>query len=282
MDDNEQKCYNDVKTQDVKPYEELTFADDYMFCKILSEKPGLCKKLIELITGRKVARIVSLESQKRVEMTPTGRGVRFDVYFEGDDVIYDIEMQTTVPPAPEFGRRARYYQGMIDLNAISRGAKFAELKKSCIIFIMLHDPFDQGLSRYTFRNYCCENRDMILHDGAEKIFLNADGNGQDISPELNKFLSFVAGGKPESDFTKELDNLVQQNLSNEEWKVEYMTLEAKLQDREDIGSVKMLFQLVSDGDLSIDKALDNARPYGIKDKEDFRKKAGKAGYHINN
>ena len=66
----------------VKSYEELTFADDFMFCKILQNNPDVCKELTELILGRKIGSFVELETQKAVKITADGHGVRFDVYFE--------------------------------------------------------------------------------------------------------------------------------------------------------------------------------------------------------
>ena len=41
-----------------KKYDELTFADDFMFCHILVENEDLCRELTEMITGRKVREIV--------------------------------------------------------------------------------------------------------------------------------------------------------------------------------------------------------------------------------
>lgn len=39
--------------------------------------------------------LVYKADQKAVKVTPDGKGVRFDVYFEDDqNVIYDLEMQT--------------------------------------------------------------------------------------------------------------------------------------------------------------------------------------------
>ena len=78
-----------------KSYDELTFADDFMFCKILVNNPDLCEELVSLVVGKDV-RIVHIEKQAPIEETSDGRGVRLDVYVEGDDAtIYDIEMQTT-------------------------------------------------------------------------------------------------------------------------------------------------------------------------------------------
>ena len=63
-----------------KTYEELTFTDDFMFCKILQNNEELCKELLELILGKKIARISYPEKQKVIEITSDGKGVRLDIY----------------------------------------------------------------------------------------------------------------------------------------------------------------------------------------------------------
>ncbi|MBQ7677699.1 MAG: hypothetical protein IJT32_05640 [Lachnospiraceae bacterium] len=41
-----------------KKYEDLTLADNFMFCKVFTRYEALCKKLVEVILGRKVDHIV--------------------------------------------------------------------------------------------------------------------------------------------------------------------------------------------------------------------------------
>lgn len=104
-----------------KRYEELTFTDDFMFCKIMTSNPDLCHELTQLIIGKKIGRIVELNKQMPIEITADGRGIRFDVYMEDDlSTVYNIEMQ--VGSVAELPLRTRYYQGMIDLNKLERGA----------------------------------------------------------------------------------------------------------------------------------------------------------------
>ena len=43
-----------------KRYEELTFNDDFMFCKILEQNPTLCRELLELVLDRKVGELASV------------------------------------------------------------------------------------------------------------------------------------------------------------------------------------------------------------------------------
>ena len=49
-----------------KKYEELTFNDDFMFCRILEEKPALCRELLELVLDHKVGELVSVNPQKPI------------------------------------------------------------------------------------------------------------------------------------------------------------------------------------------------------------------------
>lgn len=94
----------------------------------------------------KISRIEYVEDQKSVDMTYDGKGVRFDVYVEDDDTVYDIEMQTSI--TVDIPKRIRYYQGMIDLNLITAGESYKKLKKTFIIFICLKSPLTDLICRY--------------------------------------------------------------------------------------------------------------------------------------
>ncbi len=109
-----------------KRYEELTFADDFMFCKIMQSNPELCRELTQLILGKRIGKIIKLNKQHPIEITADGRGVRFDIYMEDDaNTVYNIEMQAGTVTNIAF--RTRYYQGMIDLDQMERGAQFTDL-----------------------------------------------------------------------------------------------------------------------------------------------------------
>ena len=116
-----------------KNYEDLTFADDFIFCKLLTINKELCKELLELILNVKISRIEYVEDQKSVDMTYDGKGVRFDVYVEDDDTVYDIEMQTSI--TADIPKRIRYYQGMIDLNLITGSILLGPGRRLYTIFL---------------------------------------------------------------------------------------------------------------------------------------------------
>ena len=68
------------------------------------------------------------EAQKSIKITYDGKGVRLDVYVEDkENTVYDLEMQAT--DMKNLPKRSRYYQGMIDLNLISKGENYKKLKK---------------------------------------------------------------------------------------------------------------------------------------------------------
>lgn len=205
-------------------YDELTFANDFLFCKILTSNPDVCCYLTELITGRKVGRIVSLNKQKLIEITSDGRGIRFDVYMEDDlDTVYNIEMQTV--GIQDLPLLTRYYQGMIDLDLLERGSKFIELKKSYVLFICLDNLFPKiGLHKYTFHTTCKEIPSLELGDNAFKIILSAKGTADDVTEDLKVFLDYIAGKQPGSVFTQKLEDLVKKARDHVEWRKEYMTL----------------------------------------------------------
>lgn len=112
---------------------------------------------------------------RNFDITSDGKSMRLDVYVkDGDGVtVYDLEIQTT--SQDDLPQRLRYYQGMIDLSLIEKGASYGELRKSYIIFICTFDPFERGLCCYRFENFCCDDKDLPLNDGAVKIILNSRG-----------------------------------------------------------------------------------------------------------
>ncbi|MDD3403525.1 MAG: Rpn family recombination-promoting nuclease/putative transposase [Hespellia sp.] len=217
-----------------KKYEDLDFTDDFMFCKILQNNEALCKELLELIIGKKIEVLRYPEKQKAIEITSDGKGIRLDIYVEDENnAVYDVEMQTT--SSRNLPKRSRYYQGMIDLNLIERGAKYEELKKSYIIFICTFDYFGMGLHKYTFYPVCKENPEMILDDGTVRIFLCAGGGANDVSRDMKDFLDYLVDKRTRNEFTAELDHAVIDARKHEKWRDEFMTLLMRDQENQEIG-----------------------------------------------
>lgn len=212
-----------------KKYEELTFHDDFMFCKVLETHPDLCRKLLELALGQKLGDLVSVNRQKPVEILPDRRGVRFDIYVEdGNNTVYDVEMQNA--NRDSIAKRTRYSQAMIDLNLLERGKRYKDLDGSYIIFICRFNLFEQaGLHKYSFLNLCREDPGIELGDSTEKIFLCSTGNANDISEEMQSFLRYIAEGIPCDSFTRKLEDAVEEARVHIHWRQEYMTFLEQLE-----------------------------------------------------
>ena len=206
-----------------KKYEELDFTDDFMFCKILYHNKQLCKELLELILGKKISRIEYHNQQKQIEVIPEGKGVRLDVYLEDERTVYDLEMQATYKR--NLPKRSRYYQGMMDLNLIERGADYEELKESYVIFICKSDPFKSNAGIYTFENRCREVEGLRLGDGTMKVFLNANGDTTALSPARRNFVDYIAGRSIRGPLVSEIDEQVRKARKHEKWRTEYSTFE---------------------------------------------------------
>ena len=215
-------------------YQDLRFTDDFLFCKIMQNNPDLCKELVELIIDRKIGEIIIDDSQQSIKITKDGKGIRLDVYLEDDrNTIYDIEMQTT--NKGNLPKRTRYYQGLINLNLIESGDNYNKLKMTYIIFIDTFDLFNKGLHKYTFKTVCLEDRELVLEDDATKILLNAKGTADDVSEGMKNFLKYLTSGIVTSPLTKKIEEKVIRSRDNEKWKVEYMTLEMRDQEKREEG-----------------------------------------------
>ena len=257
----------------IKEWEELTICDNFLFQKVM-QNPRLCKRLIEKLLHINVKNITYPDAEKTLEISPTQKGIRLDLYVETDTgVLLDIEMQAASKSIDWLPKRTRYYQAMIDLNVLGKGKDYIELKKSFVIFICTFDPFPgNNRKMYTFTNLCHEQDGLELGDETVKIFLNTKGTVGEIDDDIDKFLAYVDGKAAEGEFTLDIAAEVERLKQHNETKVEYMTLmmELKEQRREGYdegrtdgrneGRVETILRnvrsLIDETGWSADKALD--------------------------
>ena len=234
-------------------WEELQISNDFIFGKVMQD-PKLCKELLQrILPGLKIDHIEYPETQKAIRPDIDAKSVRLDVYVEdGKGTVYDIEMQ--VGTSKELPKRTRYYQSLLDMQMIDKGEPYKKLKPSYIIFICPFDQFGMGRHIYTFENICKEDKSVLLNDGTTKIFLNAKGTMDDVSPELKAFLDYVAGKKPADPFVDELEEAVKNARKNREWRHEYMTLlmrdQENIEKGMEIGTAKGIIETGIDFGLS--------------------------------
>ena len=217
-------------------YEKLTLKDDFMFGKVMQNERN-CIDMLERLTGNKIEGIKSSVNQKAIRITNDSKGVRYDVYVEDhSDNVYDAEMQQNgrnkdIDMLP---RRARFYQGMVDLNLLESGGNYRELKNSYIIFICTFDPFGNGLSCYEFENVCKDNSKIKLLDGRKILIYNTKGKDINVDKRTLSFLEFIETNKVCDEYTERLSQDVAKARMNKEWRVEYMkTLRHDMDVREE-------------------------------------------------
>ncbi|MBO7486535.1 MAG: Rpn family recombination-promoting nuclease/putative transposase [Spirochaetaceae bacterium] len=203
----------------MKTVEELTFTDDYMFGEVMKDKK-ICKGVVERLLQIKVEKVELVTLQKDISPYYETRGVRFDVYVKDSDKVYDIEMQNR--KYTEIEKRTRYYQSMLDVDMLAKGANIKDMKESFIIFICKTDPFDLGEPCYRTKTVFENHPEKIFDDKTRRIFYNASAYNKEKDPELYAFLHFVRTNVPEDDFTNEIFSLVEKNKKDEQFRSEYM------------------------------------------------------------
>lgn len=116
---------------------------------------------------------------------------------------------------------------------MKKGYSYKKLPESNVLFVCTFDPFEKGLSKYTFKEQCEENSDIILGDGTTKVFYNCCYIGEDISDELRSYYEYVETGRANSALTKDIEEAVKKARRNESWRDRYMREWNALHDARD-------------------------------------------------
>lgn len=209
----------------MKPFDELSFSDNYMFTTILEDRRNLniAKGIVELALGQKVKDIRIAGVEKHVQARYGGKITRFDVLLEGEDSYIDVEMQ--VRKLLNFPLRSRMYHSQMDAKYVKAG-DYQNMKKSIVIFICLEDYFGMRLPRYTFASMCVECSELILEDKRFTIFLNPDSDTED--SQLYFFLMFLKKKIAKDAFTKTIEKAVATVKKDESARLDYMNLDEYL------------------------------------------------------
>ena len=215
-----------------KPIEELTFTDDFMFGCIMKNE-HICRGVLERLLRMKIGKIEYPTLQKSISPFYESKGIRLDVYTADESHVFDIEIQTSIPP--DLGKRTRYYQSMMDSDNLLKGQNYNDLKESYVIFICLSDPFKLGLPVYTFKNLCEENPAADLNDKSYKVFYNASAYEKETDKELFALLQYISAKQTCSPFTDEINGLVEQAKLNEVFRSDYLTMNLREYDLRRMG-----------------------------------------------
>ena len=210
-----------------KKFEELTFADHYIFEKVLQNRE-ICQELLERLLKIKIDHIEYPEIEKTISPYYETKGVRLDVYLKDSDKVFDIELQNAIDFDLPF--RTRYYQSMIDTDNLLKGEHYSKLPESFIIFICTYDPFGKNLSSYSFENRCIENLNIQLNDKIIKKFFNAKAYEQENDIAIKSFLKYIISRETSDDFTHKIEVFIKDIKSKEANKKEYSSVNIHDQD----------------------------------------------------
>ena len=245
--------------------------NDFMFCAVMKNSE-LCRQFLERVLNISIKEIRYVEEQKTYRVSEDAKSIRLDVYVNDEKgTIYDLEMQKC--NTYDLPKRARYYSGLIDTDFIKKGQPYKRLPENIILFICDFDPFKpHGKALYCFENRCISDTSLSLKDGTMKVFVNINGNLDGVSHQMRALLQFMDKGIVSDEFTASLSKEVVSLKSNEEWRLRYMTLQDKFDEKFEQGlergKIKTLKSLVSKGRLTIEEA---AEELGIS-VDDFKKR----------
>ncbi|MBP5384504.1 MAG: Rpn family recombination-promoting nuclease/putative transposase, partial [Lachnospiraceae bacterium] len=144
---------------------------------------------------------------------------------DSEGAVYDAEMQNLNNKTVEHYQlplRTRFYQSAIDTDYMNKGNSYKKLPESNVIFICTFDPFKKGLNKYTFRERCEEDQEILLGDKTTKVFYNCTYRGNDLPDNLKSLYEYVETGKAETDLTRKIETAVEKGRKNEIWRSQYM------------------------------------------------------------
>ena len=213
-------------------WEQATLANNFIFYKVMRHHPTECKEMLELLLGIKVDRI-EMRNEETIDVDFMAKGIRLDLYVSDSDRVFDIEIQAT--DTGELPQRARYYQGIMDVDTLATGQAYDSLKESHVIFLCMEDPFrrwGKGLPVYTFENLCREDTTVPLGDRTYKRFFIVPTCATMLADkEQQAFFSLLSAnktGKSGTSFTDRLKALVEDAKHNTQWRMQFMTWEQQM------------------------------------------------------
>lgn len=222
--------------QFTKRFEDLTIADNFIFCKVM-QNAGICSEVLEVLLDIKIDRIDYLRTENPIENFYDSRGVRLDVYVKDCSRVFNIEMQAG--NYSDILLRARYYLSSSDLATTKRRTKFRDIKETFILFICKDDPFGAGLPRYSRTTAFLETDAVSYDDKSHILFYNCSAWDKEQNPTVQDVLKFIHGLQPELNLSRRMEDEVSHAKQKSIFKDEYMyfsdILEEEKEEAREIG-----------------------------------------------
>ncbi|MGP1520165.1 MAG: Rpn family recombination-promoting nuclease/putative transposase [Treponema sp.] len=223
----------------MKDFQDLTFQDDFMFCKVL-QNMNICKHVLELVLEEELS-VKNITSQKTIENHSESKLVRLDVLAEDEKKNkFNIEMQMV--NNDKIPQRMRLYQASIDVYMTEKGTFYADMPNTVIIFFCMFDPIGERLPVYTFKNICEQDKNIKLNDGTAKIIINVKAYEKVKNLELKGLMKYICDGIVTNSLTEEIEMAMSNIKQNTTFLKEYKSFYATMQDAKMEGRMEGIYE----------------------------------------
>lgn len=201
-----------------KSFDELTFKDDYMFFSVMSDPSCLFipTGIIEMTIRREIEKITLYETQDTEKVFYDVRGVRYDVYFVGDDTHYVIEMQNY---NDNLIQRSRVYHDIIDMKNLNGSEDPKKLKNNVVIFICTKDYINKGKAITSYTSMWRDDHTEV-GEGRDTYFLTTCYESGD--ENVDAFSKFVNENIASNGYTEKIDDKIKSIKKNDISRKNYM------------------------------------------------------------
>ena len=220
----------------ITPLSELPLHNDFMFGQVMRSEE-ICKLFLEELLGVEIQRIEFIDRQKDLADSYEYHSIRLDVYLKDEKgTVFNVEIQAE--RRDDLSRRVRFYQSGIDRGELPKGADYASLTESYIIFLCNFDYFHIGKAvgeRVSF----LKGTDVPYEDGSHVFFLNSRYQEANARKSILEFLDLVRTNDVEKAYETPLGQKAKERMqevrSDKELEVSYMTIAQKMLDERRIG-----------------------------------------------
>ncbi len=150
-----------------------TLMDDLYMAKFFEGQPRCAEVVLRAVLGNPSLRVISVDVRRDV-LSLGSRSVQLDIAAEDEDGrLYDVEVQRD--PGRAEPQRARLYAALIDSQALGKGAGFADLPESYVIFIVNGDALGDGVPLSVFERTRLQDG-RLFGDGSRIVYVDASYN----------------------------------------------------------------------------------------------------------
>ncbi len=220
----------------ITPLSELPLRNDFMFSQVMRSEE-ICKLFLEALLGINIQRIEFIDRQKDLADSYEFHSIRLDVYLKDDaGTVFDVEIQAD--RRDDLPRRVRFYQSGIDRGELPKGADYASLSESYIIFVCDFDYFNIGKAvgeRVSF----LKGTDVPYEDGSHVFFLNSRYKEANANQSILEFLDLIRTNDVEKRYETPLGQRAKEKIQavrgDRTLEVSYMTYAQKMLDERRLG-----------------------------------------------